>query len=510
MKKKLVIKWLLRIFVLLMVLTVATLIWSNQQLKGMYGTHTEKVNPNTFQPKKGVMAIRHAQVLSPDGKAFLPNHTIIFDQEHIVEVLPDSNFKKDLSSIDGTDTYVIPGLVDSHVHLQNSENDLLLYVANGITGIREMKGNKRHLTWREEINKGRLGPRMIVTSTKLQSHTRMAGWFHRWSRGDINIAFNTQKQAFLKQLEKDGYDAIKLGTHLSPQDYRSIQEAAAYIDIPITGHIPFSIGLEDFWNSQQYEVAHIEEFVKAIINRYYREGLQGKGVELMDFVKENSLEIAQKLVDRNTAVVSTLWLMESLLLQKVSLDSLLQAKELEYVNPGIVEGWSMAGVGWLPDLNFYQIPDGLPEEEIKRRKAYWIDYIKSHHLFLTAMIEKGVIILAGTDTNLPVVVPGFSLHDELISLVNGGMSTEQALKSATSLPNEWMGVNAGKIAPGFLPDLLILHKNPLDNIAHTQSIKGVISAGNFYDSALLLSMLDAIKEANMQSRRKDISQWTSP
>ena len=505
-------KWIwISLATLISIMGVAFL-WSEGQLDRMYGGKTPNVDLFQFRPVTGKMAIVHTNILSIAGDSFVTDQTLIFNQKEILAINQDSTFDVDTRVIDGKGKYLIPGLVDSHVHLFKSKNDLLLYLVNGITGIREMKGRAFHLAWRDSIRRGHLGPRMFVASEKLQSYKRMTGVFNKWARGDLNVKYTQPKEELLNSLEEEGYDAIKLGSHLSAEDYRLIQEASEDLSIPIVGHIPYSMEFEDFWKSNQYEVAHIEEFVKALINSYYEQGLNDTDTLLLDYVSEQAPLVSQKMVDRDIAVVSTLWLMESLLPQKLALDSLLQAVELSYVNPGLVEGTPMTkrALGWLPEMNLYRMPKDLSEEEKTGRLSYWAQYIEAHHLLLASMLEKEVRILAGTDANLPVVVPGFSLHDELESLVKGGMSPLQALQSATLIPNEWMGIKSGKITRGYIPDLLILEGNPLENIRNTRSICGVVAHGKYFDRGLLDEMLSELKRINGQSRRKDISPWIQP
>jgi imidazolonepropionase-like amidohydrolase len=107
------------------------------------------------------------------------------------------------------------------------------------------------------------------------------------------------------------------------------------------------------------------------------------------------------------------------------------------------------------------------------------------------MNDKGVKFIAGTDFPNPYVFPGFSLHDELALMVKGGMSALDALKSATlnaalfmNKENDFGSVEVGKLA-----SLVLLNKNPLENIENTKSIEAVILRGRVLDRATLYKML---------------------
>lgn len=509
MKRK--IRKIIKYFVLsILVIGMGSIFWSNYQLKKMFGGHTDIIDAHQFHPFNDKIAIINTNVLSETSDTFLPNRTIIFNQKEVLSVSLDSISDNEIQIIDGTGKFVIPGLIDSHIHLFQSRNDLILYLSNGITTIREMMGSKSHIEWKEEIEKGQLGPRMIVTTNKLQSYNRIQGAFMSWAQGHINVTHSKNLADQLTKLEQDGYDAIKLGSNLSKEDYLKIQDASDSIDIPIVGHIPYSIDLKDVWNSNQKEIAHIEEFVKPILSEFEKLSVKDESIEILDYVKKKSDQIANKIKENEIAVVSTLLLMESLPCQKFNLDSILSETKLEYVNPGILEGTVMTSraLGWLPKVNLYRLNDGLSKNEIKEEKEYWEKYVTTHHILLKSLIENEVDILCGTDANIPVIVPGFSLHDELSLLVKLGMEPKNALRSATYIPAKWLDLNVGKISPNFEADMIVLDKNPLENIENTKEIHAVISRGNYLSRKSLESMLVSIKTINDDCRNIELNKWT--
>ena len=104
--------------------------------------------------------------------------------------------------------------------------------------------------------------------------------------------------------------------------------------------------------------------------------------------------------------------------------------------------------------------------------------------FLIArLLERGVPIGAGTDTPIGLGIPGYSLHTELELLVAGGMSTKQAIYSATVTPAKFLGLEEtmGQIKAGMAADLILLSENPLENIEHSRSIINVMSRGSWVD-----------------------------
>lgn len=134
-------------------------------------------------------------------------------------------------------------------------------------------------------------------------------------------------------------------------------------------------------------------------------------------------------------------------------------------------------------------------------------WTKANQIVVKALIRNGVVILSGTDTGATSVVAGFSIHDELESLVNNGLSHSKALYSATVAPAKFANKITGMIKAGYKADLLLLSENPLDNISNTRSFEAV-----FFDKYHLTkdnkeALLTAILKANDKSRTIDISKW---
>jgi imidazolonepropionase-like amidohydrolase len=124
-----------------------------------------------------------------------------------------------------------------------------------------------------------------------------------------------------------------------------------------------------------------------------------------------------------------------------------------------------------------------------------------------ALVDNKVTIMAGTDANVATVVPGFSLHDELQSLSKSGMTNSQALYSATVEPTNWMKRNSGKIKVGYNSDLVLLSKNPLEDMKNTKTIEYVFFDKNMIDKVQIATILKAIEEANNENRSINIDEY---
>ncbi|MDH5823259.1 amidohydrolase family protein [Luteimonas sp. RD2P54] len=494
-------KWLLILLAVALALCAASLLWVDHQLGRFAGAGTAVVDRAGFEGPARPTAITGVAVLSADGEAMLADRDVLIDQGRIVAVGTGLALPEGVDRVDGSGRYLIPGLVDAHVHLKQSPNDLLVYLANGVTGVREMSGNADHLAWRDAIEAGRLGPRLFVASEKLERHGWFTGHFQRWTRNRINVRAPEHADAVVRSLAADGYDAVKLGSLLDHETYRALDRAAAGAGLPLIGHYPVALPLEALWASGQGELAHIEEIAKALDAEFGWFG-NADADEYLRFVARRSDEVAAALAERNIAVVTSLWLVESIALQKAAPADLVAEIELRYANPGLVEGTPLSK-GWLPGHNAYEVGPEAGAAGREAAAAYWATFAEAHRILLRAMRDRGVALMAGTDANTAGVVPGFSLHDELQSLVSAGLSPAQSLRSATAAPAARMGRGAGKagrVAPGYRADMVLLRADPLLDIANTRAIEAVVVGGRVLDRGRLDAMLAAVADANDGSR----------
>jgi len=496
-------------FVLFILSTVIMGFLANQNMIQIYGGKTEIVDYSSFNPGENTVYISNVNILTPDGDAFMPNQTVLIENGMITSIDSLSQLSEDISIINGEGKFLIPGLIDSHVHLFKSPNDLLLYVANGVTEIRELIGDEDHLKWREEIKNGRVGPDMYIASPRLGSFGLVEGWWMNWTQGFNNIRDAEEAESMVKAYDEKGYDAVKIYSYLNEEAYNAINKVAIAEGMDVVGHVPFSLELSDLFESNQSDIAHLEEIMNAFRREFGALENQEGANRFLAYVERRSKEIAPELIRNDISVTTTLWLTKTFVRQKFELQNVLKEVELEYENPGISEWDEMIpqGLGWLPEVNRYKLSANLSAEDKDWLKIFWTTYGQACQVILKNLSKDGVTILAGTDTNLPPTVPGFSLHDELIMMNNAGMSPAQVLQSATSIPAKRLGSKTGKVVEGFKANLVLLDENPLEDIASTRKINTVFLNGKVFDRALLDEMLASVKKANDSSRKKNIDQY---
>jgi hypothetical protein len=117
----------------------------------------------------GPLAITHVTVLPMDEERLLPDYTVVVNDGHIEAMGPaDTLTTVDMRQIDGTGKYLLPGLADMHVHSWNrasNPGEFALFLANGVTFVRNMWGHPSHLALAQDIQQRDIpGPRFVTTS----------------------------------------------------------------------------------------------------------------------------------------------------------------------------------------------------------------------------------------------------------------------------------------------------------------------------------------------------------
>ncbi len=131
------------------------------------------------------------------------------------------------------------------------------------------------------------------------------------------------------------------------------------------------------------------------------------------------------------------------------------------------------------------------------------EYFARNLLMVGAMHRAGVPFMAGTDTAPGVyIMPGFSLHNELANFVEAGFTPMESLRTATSNPAKFLGIESGfgSIEPGKTADLVLLNANPLDDIGNTTRINCVIANGRLFDRAALDQILTQVEASAKQQK----------
>lgn len=446
------------------------------------------------------LAIQNITIIDVQSGEIIENQTVIIRDQRIAEIHNNSSGVDAVRVIDGSGKYLIPGLWDMHVHFRGGEelidenrNLLPLYIANGITTIRDGGGDitPSVLEWAGQIERGeRVGPTIFTSGPKLD------GPNPRWG-GSLEIESAHQIPAAIDSLEQLGVDYVKIyDSTLSGKLFMAIIKEAERRGLPVTGHMPFELIFKETVESGLSATEHIFYAFKGSsseeesITREMRErrgtdnpmGFREMLVRLMETQDEEyASNLYRAMTEQGTGIIPTLHIMDVL----ANLKSRDHGDDeyLNYIGPGIQETYQgrLRAALNAPDgqVNIYDLP--------------------GYNDVVTAMANHGVRLYAGSDAGPynTFVYPGISLHKELQQLVDAGLSPVQALQAATLHPPHFFGLqdSYGRVAEGFATDLLLLDANPLEHISHTERIYKVILNGEtVYDKTDLEQMLEGLRE----------------
>jgi imidazolonepropionase-like amidohydrolase len=414
------------------------------------------------------IAFTHVTVI--DGTDSTPrlDQTVIIRGNRIAVVGPShsTSMPSGARIIDARERFLIPGLWDMHVHtaVLGGRNLLGLYIANGVTGVRDMAGSWDTLTaWRREIGEGRLvGPRIVASGPYLEG-------------GDVpipHILTRTPEEgrAGVDSLVKLGVDFVKVHTQLTPGTYYAIARRARELRVPFAGHVSQAVGAGNASDSGQRSIEHmlgipapctVAESI-ALRPRFTVQSAIGR------CSSQDLSPLYARFVRNGTWVTPTFT----------------AAVEVASWPNRSVPGDSLAH--YLPASlrrfveQIFPMPDSIPVGADSVGRAMFAKRLAQ----VATMHRAGVRILTGTDAPLRNSPPGFGLHEELALLVQGGMSPFDAISAATIEPARYFGMldSAGTIAPGKLADLVLLGGNPLRDIRQTRRIVAVVANGRLIDA----------------------------
>jgi len=414
------------------------------------------------------LAFTHVTVFDGTDSTPRPDQTVVIRGNRIVAAGDSRSTRIPAGArlVGGRGKFLIPGLWDMHVHTDAPAGRelLALYVANGVTGVRDMAGDWTTIkTFRHDIAHRRLaGPRILASGPYLEG-------------GDVPIPHILTRtpdegRAGVDSLVRLGVDFVKVHAQLTRETYFAIARRARERGIPFAGHVSRSVGAAAASDSGQRSIEHLLSIPVpctaaeslALLPRFAIQGALGR------CSSQNLAPLYARFVQNETWVTPTF-----------------VAQYQIAVWPGRgVPGDSLAR--YLPDTlkrfvaQIFPMPDSIPPNADAVGRAIFAKRLAQ----VATMHRAGVRILTGTDAPLRNSPPGFGLHEELLLLSHGGLSPAEILRAATLEPARYFGMldSAGAIAPGQLADVVLLDANPLLDIRNTRRIAAVVANGRLYQA----------------------------
>jgi imidazolonepropionase-like amidohydrolase len=265
--------------------------------------------------------------------------------------------------------------------------------------------------------------------------------------------------------KKMGYDLLKIHPGVPREAFDALAAKADELKIPFAGHVPAQVGLHRAIEAKYRSIDHLDGYVEALTTK--PETSQFFGVNLVNDVDETKLPALVK-VTKAAGVwqVPTQVLLDNLL-NDVPAEQLAARPEMQYVlNPGDVQKW----IAQKQNFAKYSQADRQKYLTLRRR------IIKNLH-------DADVPFALGSDAPQWWNVPGFSVHRELRSLVDAGLTPYQGLRSGTQNIGVYLGTTDGVVAAGRRADLMLLDANPLQDIGNSSRIAGVLVNGRWLPKA---------------------------
>jgi imidazolonepropionase-like amidohydrolase len=406
------------------------------------------------------IAIVGVSVIDTMNGRVIPDRTITIRDGTIVSVTgtaPTNGARR----VDGRGKFLIPGLWDMHAHHQmTGEASLPLFVANGVTGTRDMGADLDFiLRLRERSSSGQvLGPRIVAAGPILDD--RPADWPYR-----LTVRTGEDARKAVQLLKQQGVDFIKVHDRTPPEAYQAIADEAKRLGLTLAGHLPRGITFEAAAAAGQRTIEHLAGL------RMFNQCSGGqtysaeKCQTFFEWLARSGMWQAPTLVNWRT--MFTLG----------TPDGDAEQDHLAYASPGLLEF-----------LALNRKMSNVSAEAVRGLVAA----TDAMAVAVADMQKAGVGILAGCDG----MVAGFCLHYELRLFVKGGMPAVAALQSATINAARSLGLEKvhGTVDAGKRADLVLLNANPLDDIANVSRIHAVVINGRLLDRAELDTTLAMVKQ----------------
>jgi len=397
------------------------------------------------------------------------------------------NIPEKAKVVEGNGAYLMPGLADMHVHLTGEWPlpQLDLYLANGVTTVRDLDGRDFMLQWQNEISAGkRSGPTI-------------------YAAGPIIWGYEKDAPEFVSK-QKSGYDCVKLYSYFSKEDFRQALKLARAESLYTIGHIPFAAGLYEAIAGGMDEIAHIEELAWELVEFDRNQTLRGE--EWFSYLKQVFYQQYQPLFNHGVQEIQQQYLDKTIRTVRKLKATAIRVNTTLYLDEVIIQKL------FEPE-NFLKLPTSayFPQKYInaflKKKEKHQLLFKGGEELapikyaidkmLLIQLHKAGIPLTLGTDagTGAMGIVPGFSVHEELRVLTENGFSPYEALQTATVNASSAVAAMTGKddfgtIESGKRADFILLENNPLDDVAHLQNRLGVMAAGRWFNNNDIKKMID--------------------
>lgn len=417
-----------------------------------------------------ILVLEGGTLIDGNGGAPINDAVVVMNRSRIqaVGTRGQLTYPDNALVIDVSGKTILPGLIDSHVHLREWMPQMFLRY--GVTTIADT--NNHHawiVTQREALNSGKIkGPRLYIAGQGMGGPNGNLGPTNRTLRNE------EETRAFVREMVLLGVDMLKTQADLTREEVSAIVEEAAAAGIPVVGH---SRNAREATLLGLKFMEHTDPLVTAILEEMGPETLRSAAEgntnpeDLMDTRLYDSLialMVAEGVFVNNTMVARMRgaspreagWIEVA--------EDLIDDAELAFVPEDVREGWTQPSRRNLTEVGFRNFQE-----------------------FMRKYVEAGGRVLAGTDAGY---IPGLSLHYEMQMIADSGVSPMNVILSATRWAAESFGKEAilGTVEAGKLADITVIDGDPLADITNTQNVHLVIKNGKIVDTTYATGFVNPI------------------
>ncbi len=418
-------------------------------------------------PNQEQLVFSNVTVINP-GRTRQAGQTLTSEGGQIISISATSSDSPTSEASDRfSGAYVLPGLIDMHVHHTAIDWELygLLFLTHGVTTVRDTGyANTTVLNKRQQLQHGEYaGPRLFACGPILDGDPPSVAWFR-------TVHTPTEARTVVDEIAKAGVDCVKSYWGLSAETLAAIREASTQHELPVVGHIPFAV---------PFERAHVSD------------------VQHLTGVPVTSNHVAITTTELTAWYVAFIAAWREVDAARVDFIVQTSAQQGLAHTPTLVVN---AGVAQLRD--YPKLLDDPASHLLPRwyREVFWqppaaFDATFYEHLdvalpkmkeVVSQLHKAGVRIHVGTDSPNPFVVPGAGFHQELRLLVEAGLTPEEVWLAATRWAGESLGVpKLGTLGEGAPADFLLFREDPTRDLAALSTLEAVVAQGRLYPKPVL-------------------------